>query len=167
MHYETCLYGFDDCDCALQPNEPEDTRAAAIDAAEYCGCGEPDLHDVIGAYDEFYDDDFECDCEECVPVDYVEPTYAERIREKYANGIPGVDPLSAILSDFDPVDRPAHYTEGREIEPIDAIEDWGLGFLDGQVLKYISRWDRKGDSVENLKKARFYLNRLIAREESA
>ena len=64
--------------------------------------------------------------------------------------------------EFDPVERPEHYVDGREIEPIDVIDDWTLGFYEGQVLKYISRAGRKTNSeLEDLRKAKFYLDRLV------
>ncbi len=59
----------------------------------------------------------------------------------------------------DPINNPAHYTHGT-IEPISVIEDWNLGFHDGNALKYIARWKYKG-GVEDLKKARGYLDRRI------
>lgn len=68
-------------------------------------------------------------------------------------------------SRFDPVDNPAHYCEGRTYMPIDVIEDWELGFNLGSCLKYIARAGRKGDALEDLKKARFYLNREIGTME--
>lgn len=58
------------------------------------------------------------------------------------------------------VDHPDHYNKGT-IEVIDAIEDWDLGFHAGNVIKYVSRHKYKGKSVEDLKKARWYLDRLI------
>ena len=67
-----------------------------------------------------------------------------------------------VGSEFDPVERPEHYVDGREIEPIDVIDDWTLGFYEGQVLKYISRAGRKGDELEDLKKARWYIDRRIS-----
>ena len=66
---------------------------------------------------------------------------------------------------FDPVDNPAHYCEGRTYMPIDVIEDWELGFNLGSCLKYISRAGRKNDALEDLKKARFYLDREIGTME--
>lgn len=57
----------------------------------------------------------------------------------------------------DSVNHPNHYAEGREYEPIDVIEDWGLGFCLGNALKYIARAGRKGDAVEDLEKAEFYI----------
>lgn len=62
----------------------------------------------------------------------------------------------------DPVNKPAHYTFG-EIEPIDAIEDWNLGFHMGNTIKYISRAGRKDPAkmLEDLKKGRWYLDRYI------
>jgi hypothetical protein len=62
---------------------------------------------------------------------------------------------------FDPVNNPSHYCEGRAYEPIDVINDWELGFDLGNVVKYISRAGRKNNALEDLKKARFYLNHQI------
>ena len=61
------------------------------------------------------------------------------------------------------VNHPPHYNAGK-IEVIDAIEDWGLGFCDGNVVKYVARFRHKG-GVEDLKKAQWYLNRLIQQIE--
>ena len=65
----------------------------------------------------------------------------------------------------DPVNHPAHYTFGR-VEVIDVLSDWfPTNPLLWQVGKYIARAGRKGDAIEDLKKARFYLDREIARLE--
>lgn len=66
----------------------------------------------------------------------------------------------------DPVNRPAHYTDGK-IEVIDFIEDKGLGFCLGNSVKYISRAGKKDPAkeIEDLKKARWYLDRHIANLE--
>lgn len=61
----------------------------------------------------------------------------------------------------DPVNHPAHYTMGK-IEVIDAIEDWKLGYCEGNAVKYIARAAHKGNRVQDLEKARWYLDRLIA-----
>lgn len=64
------------------------------------------------------------------------------------------------------VDKPDHYAGGREYEPLEVIEDWGLGFSLGNVVKYISRYGRKEGSdnpVDDLEKARCYLSRYIDR----
>lgn len=63
----------------------------------------------------------------------------------------------------DPVNHPPHYTQGI-IEPIDAIESWSLGFCLGNVVKYIARAGHKGDRLQDLRKARWYLEREIQRE---
>ena len=52
----------------------------------------------------------------------------------------------------DNVQHPAHYNVGK-IEVIDAIEEWKLGFNDGNAVKYIARHRQKGRPVEDLKKA--------------
>lgn len=72
------------------------------------------------------------------------------------------------LADEDNVNHPTHYL--GSIECIDAIEaaieclyDPVNGFLIGNIIKYVWRWQEKG-GVEDLKKARWYLDRIIERE---
>ena len=60
--------------------------------------------------------------------------------------------------DHNAVKSPKHYTEGRRFEPKDVIRDWRLNFNLGSALKYIARAGRKGDIVEDLEKAREYLD---------
>lgn len=62
----------------------------------------------------------------------------------------------------DMVNNPPHYTKGG-IETIDFIEAKNLGYNLGNVVKYITRADHKGDKHEDLCKARWYLNREIAK----
>lgn len=59
--------------------------------------------------------------------------------------------------DFDPIKSPKHYLDGRKYEPRKVIMDWDLDFYLGNVVKYISRAGRKGDVIEDLKKAKQYL----------
>lgn len=58
----------------------------------------------------------------------------------------------------DMVKAPEHYTAGRKYQPKDVIRDWGLNFNLGSAVKYISRAGRKDDVVQDLKKAREFLN---------
>ena len=58
--------------------------------------------------------------------------------------------------------QPGHYnTVDPTYEPIKVIEAWGLDFSLGNVLKYIARAGRKGDTLEDLNKALWYLHRAI------
>lgn len=68
----------------------------------------------------------------------------------------------------DNVNHPAHYTSGQ-IEVIDFIEDKELGFHLGNAVKYISRAGRKNPdkTIEDLRKAVWYINRQIQRLERA
>jgi len=68
----------------------------------------------------------------------------------------------------DPVNRPAHYTDGG-IETIDYIEAKGLGYHLGNAVKYISRAGKKGTNqgLEDLRKAQWYLARAIEKNEYA
>jgi hypothetical protein len=60
------------------------------------------------------------------------------------------------------VNEPPHYCD-IGLEPIDVIEAWGLGFCLGNAVKYIARAEHKGSRLEDLEKARWYLEREIAR----
>ena len=62
----------------------------------------------------------------------------------------------------DNVNHPAHYKVGG-IETIDFIEAKGLNYNIGNVVKYLTRADHKGNRREDLAKARWYLNREIAK----
>lgn len=57
--------------------------------------------------------------------------------------------------------EPNHYKAGK-ITPIDYILDQNMDFLEGNVIKYVSRYKNK-NGVEDLKKARWYLDKLIER----
>ena len=65
-------------------------------------------------------------------------------------------------AESDPVNMPSHYTK-LKVECIEVTEHFG--FCLGNVLKYVWRADYKGKPIEDLKKARFYLDREIARRE--
>jgi len=60
----------------------------------------------------------------------------------------------------DPVNHPAHYKVGG-IETIDFIEAKKLGYNLGNVIKYLTRADHKGNKLEDLRKAQWYLTREI------
>lgn len=53
----------------------------------------------------------------------------------------------------------SHYKE-HKYEPWDVIQDWGLGYFDGNALKYLARWRSKG-GIQDLRKARHYIDKLI------
>lgn len=56
-----------------------------------------------------------------------------------------------------------HY-KTHTYETWDVILDWNLGYLDGNAVKYLSRWRLKG-GVQDLKKARHYIDKLIEIEQ--
>ena len=66
----------------------------------------------------------------------------------------------------DEINAPTHY-RGNGMEAIDVIEAFGLGFRLGNCVKYVLRAGKKGDAVVCLKKARWYLDREIAKLEEA
>ena len=64
------------------------------------------------------------------------------------------------------IDHPDHYRPGT-YEAINVIEAWGLGFHLGNAVKYICRSGLKGSDVDDLKKARWYIERELERRASA
>ena len=69
--------------------------------------------------------------------------------------------MASTMSDM--VNHPPHYSVGG-MEAIDVIEAFDLGFRLGNAVKYILRAGRKGSRREDLEKARWYLDREIAKE---
>ena len=63
----------------------------------------------------------------------------------------------------DPVNSPKHYTQG-DMEVITAIEGLALDYHQGNVVKYVSRYRYK-NGIEDLRKAKWYIDRLIYIEE--
>jgi hypothetical protein len=61
----------------------------------------------------------------------------------------------------DGVDHPPHYGGDTTYEAIKVIEAWDLGFCLGNAVKYICRSGLKGTRLSDLKKARWYLDRVI------
>jgi hypothetical protein len=58
---------------------------------------------------------------------------------------------------------PNHYKQ--KVQPIDLIEAFDLNFNLGNVVKYVSRAGRKGDTLEDLEKAFYYLKRELEKYE--
>lgn len=67
-----------------------------------------------------------------------------------------------IVQNNDPI-NPTHYNQ-YAIQPLDYIEANGFDFCEGNVIKYVSRYKQK-NGLEDLKKARVYLDKLINRYE--
>ncbi len=66
---------------------------------------------------------------------------------------------------MDPVNHPSHYQGSNGIETIECIEaamskEAFKGYVQGNVIKYVMRYERK-NGIEDLYKAQWYLNRLI------
>lgn len=63
----------------------------------------------------------------------------------------------------DLVNNPSHYNFGK-YEVLDVIEDWDLGYHLGNAIKYIGRCEHKGNKIQDLEKAIFYIQREIENE---
>ena len=76
-------------------------------------------------------------------------------------------PKYRLASAFDDlVNHPPHYKAGG-VETIDFIEAKDLNYRLGNVVKYVTRAEKKGNPIEDLKKARWYLDREISVRENA
>lgn len=63
------------------------------------------------------------------------------------------------------VNHPQHYGGDSPLEAIKVIEYHNLGFCLGNVVKYVLRSDKKGNQLQDLKKAKWYLDREIEKLE--
>lgn len=76
----------------------------------------------------------------------------------------GANKVMKQILDREMVNHPNHY-QGKKMEVIDVIEDYDLGFSLGNAIKYILRADAKGNRKQDLKKAIWYIQREIDRED--
>lgn len=101
-------------------------------------------------------------CPECLPK-YSKVPKKKEVDATLANMIAntlGEPEVKVVELKEDVINHPSHYTRGK-IEVIDFIEDQQLPYHLGNVIKYIARAGYKGDKLEDLKKARWYLDRYI------
>ena len=108
-----------------------------------------------------------------MPADNETSTAAPSLRERFDHDEPdlpaGKAPQASEMRfdrDTAVVVHPPHYGGDTTYEAIKVIDAWGLGFALGNVLKYICRANRKDNLVQNLKKARWYLDHEIERLEA-
>ena len=72
------------------------------------------------------------------------------------------------MSDKEMINHPSHYGNGKEdpLEVIKIIDHYELGFALANSIKYILRSDKKGNKLEDLKKAAWYLQHEIKKLEN-
>ena len=100
-------------------------------------------------------------------IDDATPADWDALRQKHPALIKKYEDF--VTKNEDVVNSPQHYNYGK-IECIEAIEesmtpDAFKGYLKGNTMKYLWRYERKGKGLEDLKKAQWYLNRLIEEVE--
>ncbi len=95
-----------------------------------------------------------------IPSSSVDTTPRYKTRMRGSGDVPQVTHYEFCNSNVDFVNNPPHYTTGG-IETIDFIEAKQLNYNLGNVVKYITRADHKGNRVEDLRKAKWYLEREI------
>ena len=90
------------------------------------------------------------------PLDIVEIIPAET---------PEKTPISPVETTDDPI-NPSHYTKGDSTYGY--IKSWKMNYEEGCIVKYITRWRHKNpaNAVQDLEKARWYLDELITRAET-
>jgi hypothetical protein len=79
-------------------------------------------------------------------------------------GSEDIEAGESLLRANDRQEGGAHYKQFR-YETWDVILDWNLGYLDGNAVKYLSRWRHK-NGIEDLKKARHYIDKLLEVEQA-
>ena len=89
---------------------------------------------------------------------------ASLYKEKAMNADNNIDANAAVSGDINNSIRPSHYwSQNPDVPPIqmwDYALSQNLGFFEGNIIKYVSRWRNKG-GVQDLQKALTYLQRLI------
>lgn len=114
-------------------------------------------------------------CTQCFDTDVRDEATARRVLAQHGWRVvdDGDGPTAATLciehrDSFKPkpdmVNSPPHYTFGK-FEVIDVLEDWQLDFCLANAVKYIARHAHKGNPLQDLLKARWYLERAIAKLE--
>jgi len=88
------------------------------------------------------------------------PEMWNKLQEKYKAMV-----TEELDEEVDVVNNPQHYNTGN-IECIEAIQESMSpeafkGYLKGNTMKYLWRYDYKGKASEDLQKAGWYLNKLI------
>jgi hypothetical protein len=100
-------------------------------------------------------DEYKCsNLDNCKPYqDYISYNKSfEKITEDYQNH------LQIKSENNDNVNNPFHYNVG--IETIKYIESWNMNYIEGNIIKYVTRYKYK-NGLEDLKKCSWYLKRLI------
>lgn len=151
-----------ECEKVMTPPEAGYSKAITCEA-----CGETFIHrkdKSAGRWPKY--------CPECLPkyskvpkkkVDVTLANMAAKRKEvavTLANMVANTLEEQVVELKEDVINHPSHYTRGK-IEVIDFIEDQQLPYHLGNVIKYIARAGYKGDKLEDLKKARWYLDRYI------
>jgi hypothetical protein len=112
---------------------------------------------------------YEADYEKLLKIDTVPPMTVSIGDDNEKKASPFDLEMSALSDFFDSTDntedivKPERYNKGS-IEVWDFILDQNLGFLEGNIIKYICRSSMKG-GIDDLKKARVYLDKLISQLE--
>ena len=72
---------------------------------------------------------------------------------------------------IDSINHPKHYNINwageQAIETYDYINSWKMGYAEGNIIKYVSRHKYKGKALQDLKKARWYLDKMIEEVEAS
>lgn len=139
-----------ECEKVMTPPEAGYSKEITCEA-----CGETFIHrkdKPTGRWPKY--------CPECLPkYSKVPKKKDEAVAEKIVKAIEEPE-VKVTPKKEDVINHPSHYTRGN-IEVIDFIEDQQLPYHLGNVIKYIARAGHKGDKLEDLKKARWYLDRYI------
>jgi hypothetical protein len=85
--------------------------------------------------------------------------FKDLVKEFFENAATHYQTVPVSMDVVERAPASAHYDSG--IEPIEYIQANDMGFIEGNIIKYVTRYKRK-NGLEDLKKARWYLDKLIA-----
>ena len=88
-----------------------------------------------------------------VSYDQIRPVYTQHMSKDF------------LQFDFSDTQQDPHYK--KEVEPIDLIDAFNLDFNAGNVIKYVSRAKHKENELEDLRKAKYYLDRLYEKAKAS
>ena len=145
---------------------------AYCEAAQHCEdmellkAQESGLYDYdYGSYDEKKQLNETTDMQKNESTDTYDDHIASLYKETPMNADTHIDANDAVSGDI----RPSHYwSQNPDVPPIqmwDYALSQNLGFFEGNIIKYVSRWRNKG-GVQDLQKALTYLQRLIESQSS-
>lgn len=99
-------------------------------------------------------------------LDRLEHAIGDGDPQRLRQAVDDLRDATKVLSSANDIQVGGQHYKAKTIQPWDFIAANGLGYFEGNIVKYVSRWRDKG-GLDDLRKARHYLDKLIELEENA